>query len=391
MNKRNATFMLTLMLVVVAALASVAQGAETWERDFEVESGQKIDLTMKYGGGLEVEGWDKNVVRIICTESVNELDDYDFEVKETKHGLRFRAELDERQRKSTGLKVQLMVPRYFDVETSSGGGAIIITDVDGEFRGETAGGPIILHNVNGEAHLSSGGGTIEILDSDLDGRVSIGGGSGTLRNVTGNVKATSGGGFIKYENVRDRHGDLRGPEGISTKGIRQGTVMRSTAGGSINVKEAPDGAKVHTGGGDINVRNASFFVEAETGGGDVEIEIVDGYVTASTGAGDIEVIVSEGLGDSRDGVDLRTGHGEVTVILPADASVELDLDLSFTRNSSREFEITSDFDLDLEETQKWDTKNGSPRKHIYGTASVNGGRHKVVIHNVNGNIRIKKQ
>ena len=53
--------------------------------------------------------------------------------------------------------------------------------------------------------------------------------------------------------------------------------------------------------------------------------------------------------------------------------------------------INSEFDLDLENTEKWESKHGSPRKHIYGTASINGGKHRIVINNVNGDIRIKRR
>ena len=38
-----------------------------------------------------------------------------------------------------------------------------------------------------------------------------------------------------------------------------------------------------------------------------------------------------------------------------------------------------------------ETEHGSPRKHIYGTATINGGKHRVIVHNVNGNIHIKKR
>lgn len=77
--------------------------------------------------------------------------------------------------------------------------------------------------------------------------------------------------------------------------------------------------------------------------------------------------------------------------MPADASLELDLDLSYTRDSSRKYDIMCDFEVDIEHTQKWETEHGSPRKHIYGTATINGGKHRVIVHNVNGNIHIKKR
>jgi len=390
MNTRTVGMMLTLVLVALVALAPVAQGSEEWEREFEVESGQKIELEMKHGGSLEVEGWDRDLVRIQCTEERNGIDAYEIEVTETRSGLRFVAELEDRRINSTNLKVKLMVPREFDIESESGGGEVSITGVTGDFRGRSAGGEITLTNVTGKANLTTGGGFITIEDSDLDGRVRSGGGGGVMRNVTGNVKATSGGGIVSYENVRDKQGDFRAPGGLSAEGTTAGTVMYASAGGSIDLDEAPEGAIVQTGGGDIDIRRASRYVQAQTGGGDVEIEIEDGHVVARTGAGDIEVMVAGGLGDSRDGVDLRTGHGNITLVVPAGASLEFDVDLAYTRNSSRDFEIVSDLDLEIEHTQEWRRENGSNHwKHIYGTGTINGGEHRVVIHGVNGNIRIK--
>ncbi len=391
MKTRTITVLLTLVLSAFLALAPVAQGSVEFNQEFKAKPGQTIELNMKQGGSLEVEGWDKDLVQVICEARINDLEDWDIEIKEAGNGLKLKAQLKDKKNQSNNFIVRLMVPDEFNIKTESAGGHITIKGVTGEFRGSSGGGGITLHNVSGEARLKTGGGKIKITDSDLDGRVSTGGGGGLVRNVTGNVKATSGGGIVSYENVRDSHGDLRGPGRMSTEGITAKTIMYTTAGGTIDLAEAPEGALVKTGGGNIGIRNASRFVKANTGGGDIEIEIQDGYVEASTGAGDIEIIVLEGLGDGRDGIDLRTGYGEITLILPEDASIEFDLDLSYTRNSSQDFQIDSDFDLDTEHTEKWDSRNGSPRKHVYGTASINGGKHRVIIHSVNGDIRIKKR
>jgi DUF4097 and DUF4098 domain-containing protein YvlB len=390
MNPRAIGILITLALIVGLAVAPAAQGKSEFEEEFDVESGQTIELKMKQGGSLDVEGWDRDVVRVVCIAKLHDIEDWDIEIKRTREGLNLTAELD-RRFDSNSFTVQLMVPRDFNIETRSGGGHITITDVTGDFRGSTGGGQIELVNVSGTARLTTGGGKIKILDSELNGKVSTGGGGGLVRNVVGNVKATSGGGLVSYENVRDRDGDLRGPKGRTPKGTTEGTRLVSTAGGAIRLREAPEGAIVSTGGGDIDISNAERFVKAKTGGGDIDIEIRDGYVVANTGAGDIEVIVRGDLGNGDDGVDISTGYGEVTVILPADASVEFDLDLSYTKNSSRDFSIKSDFDMDLEHTDKWESRHGSPRKHIYGTGRINGGKHRIEISGVNGDIRIKKR
>lgn len=382
---------LTLALCGLAALAPFAQARGEFEKEFEVDPGQKIELDMKEGGSLEVVGWDEKRVKVLCTTHRIDIEDWDIEVDETRHGLRLRARIKDRSIRSHSFHVHLMVPREFDISTRSGGGEISITGVSGTFEGKTGGGGITLRNVSGKARLTTGGGWIEIVDSDLNGKVSSGGGGGVLRNVTGNVRASSGGGAVRYENVRNVDGDLRGPGRMTSEDITEGTLIHKSAGGGIHLDEAPDGAIVQTGGGDIRIEEASRIVIAKTGGGDIEIEIDDGKVEAVTGAGDIEVIVEDGLGRDAEGIDLKTGHGEIDLILPADASVRFDLDLAYTRNSSRGYDIESDFDLEIERTTEWETRHGSPRKHIYGSASINGGKHLVTIRCVNGDINIEKR
>lgn len=122
----------------------------------------------------------------------------------------------------------------------------------------------------------------------------------------------------------------------------------------------------------LRVRNASRFVSAWTGGGDVDVEVDDGWIEAGTGGGDIDVEVRRGLGDGEKGIDLTTGIGDVTVTLPAGLSVELDVEVAYTRNSRRDYRIDSDLDLRTTRTDEWDFDRGSPRKYIRGSATIGG-------------------
>ena len=384
--------------VLLAALLIVAPAAfadDTYEKEFNLESGGKIELEMKYGGSLHAEGWDRDVVRIECEETRNGLDEYEFEI-ELKNNklLRFTAHPEDDAIASNNLKVKLMVPKKCDIEVHSGGGGITIIGVEGEFEGATGGGSIRMQKVKGKADLSTGGGLISIHDSELDGRVSTGGGEVQVRDVVGNVVAQSGGGNVSYRNVRDRDGRRRMPNGLADEGdndISEETIVRSTAGGGMRLSEAPGGAILLTGGGNIIVRNAEDFVKATTGGGSIRIEIHDGSVRAVTGSGDIEVEVTGDLGEGDDGVHLTTGNGDIELILPADISAQLEFDLAYTRNSNRNYEIESDFDITLKRTDEWETRHGSPRKHIYGTGKLGGGKYLIKISCVNGNIRLRKR
>jgi len=391
MNTRIVNFHRFFLLVALMALATGAQGNHEWKQELNVQPGQKIQLIMDEGGWVVAKSWDRSIVSIQC-ESLNDISIYDIDLKETSYGLHFNADLNTRRPQSTGFKVILMVPKEFDIEIETGAGGISIDDVVGQFSGKTGGGPISLENVVGRVDLKTRGGFIKILDSDLDGKVLSSGGGGIVRNVVGDVQAESEGGIVRYENVRNRSGEFRGPAGMTTEKASARSLLYSTGGGRIDIKEAPEGACVKTGGGDIIVRQASRFVHAATGGGSIHIEMDNGTVQANTGSGDIWVSVLDGFGEDTDAVDLSTQHGNITIVVPADASIEFDLDLAYTRSSKRNFEIKSNFDLNLENSEKWKKEFGSNQwKHITGSASLNGGKHRILIHVINGNISIKTQ
>jgi DUF4097 and DUF4098 domain-containing protein YvlB len=121
------------------------------------------------------------------------------------------------------------------------------------------------------------------------------------------------------------------------------------------------------------------------------IRAEDAWVGAWTGAGDVEVEVEEGLGDGEKGIEVFSGTGDITIILPEDLSVEMDLEIGYTKNSSRRYRIQSDYHIEIEESDDWDYGNGSPKKYIWGTATIGDGQHLIKIRTVNGHITIEKR
>jgi hypothetical protein len=154
-------------------------------------------------------------------------------------------------------------------------------------------------------------------------------------------------------------------------------------GGSIEVPEAPLGAEVHTMGGDITIESAAVYVQAETMGGDIEISEADGWVKATTMAGDVHVKVV----GSHD-VTLQSMHGEVRLELPDGADFDFDVEIRYTKNSSRGYQIQSAFPLEINESEDWKYDRGNPIKIIRGVAS--GGGNRVVIRAVNGNVHLTR-
>jgi DUF4097 and DUF4098 domain-containing protein YvlB len=140
----------------------------------------------------------------------------------------------------------------------------------------------------------------------------------------------------------------------------------------------------------VYIGNAQRYVRAATGGGDITVDLVAGSVEAATGAGDIDVTVVRGTDPQDYDVSLRTGTGDVVLTLPPDLSIDVDVELAFTRNRRGKYGIQSDFEIDQDTSATWDYDNGSPRKYIYGTGRLNGGKHRIEIRTVNGDVILRR-
>jgi hypothetical protein len=89
-------------------------------------------------------------------------------------------------------------------------------------------------------------------------------------------------------------------------------------------------------------------------------------------------------------VKLSSYGGKIILTVPAGLSMDVDIELAYTKDARKKYRIISDFDLELKESDKWDRSSGSPRKYIYGKAKIAGGKHKLKINTINGNIYLKK-
>jgi DUF4097 and DUF4098 domain-containing protein YvlB len=211
------------------------------------------------------------------------------------------------------------------------------------------------------------------------------GGEVVFRDVVGDVRGSSMGGNVTYERVTRRSGKLATLERLDGDlDVSADTVQITTMGGAIEVTEAPEGAAVHTMGGDIRVSAARRFVSATTMGGDIVIDGADGWVKATTMGGNIEVTVVGSGGD----VALQSMSGDVTLYVPRGFSMQLDLEIAYTRESGRAYRIESDVDLSRTATDAWDYDHGSPRKYLRAEGAVSGGQNRVTIRTVNGDIKV---
>lgn len=360
-------------VIFMVALGLGAAGADALEREFSVGSGGQLEFDLRTGGDITIVGWSNESVKVLAEVKGRSADIVDLRVEEQDGGVLIRSEfIEHRKSQSTSIDFEVWVPSVFDVKIDSMGGGVSIDGVEGTFSGRTMGGKLKLTNLKGELQLTTMGGSITLTNSDVDGRVKTMGGKALVEDVFGDVKVTSMGGEVTHRRVTRTHGESIGDQ-----------VKIDTMGGDINVTEAPNGADVHTMGGDIRIDSAREFVNAKTMGGDIRIKEVDGWVKATTMAGDVDVMVIGGHD-----VKLTSMHGEVTLVMPEGADLDIDIRLDYTKNSSRDYQIFSDFPIQVEESTDWDYEQGSPRKTIHGTAA--GGGNRVVIRTVNGNVYLKR-
>jgi DUF4097 and DUF4098 domain-containing protein YvlB len=385
MLKKTSLITIALGLLLIAGPALAKEG---WEatREFQASTGQTLTLDLESGGSIKIMGWSQSGIVVSYNRGGPDGKQVRVEFEESGRGLKVKSYLeDPRGSHSTDVDFEIKVPQWFDIELDSMGGGLELSGVEGHFSGKTMGGSLVLSDVRGEAKLTTMGGEIRLTNSELDGSLKTMGGEVLFENVIGDVTGSSMGGNVRYKNVQRRSGDLASPARLDDDAdITAETVQISTMGGAIEVDDAPEGATLHTMGGDIRVSDAARFVSAKTMGGDILIESVDGWVKATTMGGDVMVTVVGQGGDVR----LRSYSGNVTLVVPPGFSMELDLEIAYTRNSSQSYEIVADsIEFQRSETSEWDYDNGSPRRYIRGKSS-SGGANRVRIKTVNGNITI---
>ena len=164
----------------------------------------------------------------------------------------------------------------------------------------------------------------------------------------------------------------------------------STMGGNIHVGDVAKFAKAKTMGGGITIDHANCSVDASTMGGVITIGHANGAINASTMGGDIEARMVGVSSDRRD-VELTSHGGAITLAVPKDFPMDVQITLAYTKNAPRTYEIIDHIGLEQQETPDWDTSFGSPRKYIRAKGRVGNGLNHVVIKTVNGDVILKQE
>ncbi len=366
------------------ALAGPAAWAQQWS--FDVAPGDRLEVALKTGGSIQIRGGDASRVTVKATVGGADAAKIRVAAEKTSFGVRVGSEYTQRLRHSSGsADLEITVPSRFDVTLDTMGGDIRIAGVSGRLSGESMGGALELRHLGGTLALKTMGGAIEVTDSDVDGHVETMGGNVTMRRVRGGLKGKTMGGQVKIEDAPAEAGGTGGEFVASAKGSPS-EVDLETMGGDIDVADAPLGAHVQTMGGNVHVGSAAKFVRASTMGGKIRVDRVDGDLKATTMGGDVVAHVVGAGGD----VDVESKGGDLDIWLPDGFAATFDVEIAYTRESRRSYQIKSDFPLAQTRTDDWDYGHGSPRKYIRGTGTSGAGTHHVVLHTIDGDIVIHR-
>jgi beta-lactamase regulating signal transducer with metallopeptidase domain len=395
--------------------ASVRRSNETdsiVEKTVDAVSGGHLRITLPTGGGVIVHGWESPSVRVHAQLGGSDWRLVRIALDRSGRDVRLSSTFTDAGTHGTELWFEIWTPGRSDIDLSSAGGSIEISNVDGDLVGETGGGNLTIRNANGFASLSTGGGDIDIADSDLGGRVTTGWGRVSLHNVKGGLRGLTMSGPVVApvtSTVNGRTVTTTNSSGCVALSIgsspvvttvdaeKERTPIRASGllslvkpGGSIDVASAPDGATLSTGGGHIFVDESNKVVVASTGGGDVELRRSAGDATASTGAGNVTISVVNTDGAEHN-INVCDGHGRVILELPVQLDATFELETAYTDGFGRRTNIESDFPLEQSETAEWDDRHGTPRKFVRAVGKSGNGAGLIRVNTVNGDIVVRRR
>lgn len=190
-----------------SARAASTDDPQRINREFKAAMGQKLEFELNTGGGIEVIGWDRELVSVEVYKGGRDGADCRIDFNESSSGIRITSEyVGQGHNYSTNISFVVRVPKRFDLEFDSMGGGIRICGVEGRFSGKTMGGGLTLNNLKGDVRLSTMGGGISLTNSEVEGRVETMGGRVLIENVVGDVRGSTMGGDVVRRNNGNRAG-----------------------------------------------------------------------------------------------------------------------------------------------------------------------------------------
>ena len=146
------------------------------------------------------------------------------------------------------------------------------------------------------------------------------GGAVAANGITGEIKADTSGGKMKFGQLRGRLDARTSGGGITLDGC-EGPLNIATSGGEIDSTGGNGSLDARTSGGSIAVRSFGGDVNVKTSGGALKLDHINGRIIGKTSAGGISAALVDPVpGD----VTLETSAGSIEVAVPAKAALNVE-------------------------------------------------------------------
>ena len=170
------------------------------------------------------------------------------------------------------------VPSQFNVDLTTSGGDIVVSDLAGQVHAKTSGGDVSLGRIAGLVDAHTSGGDMSMTGSQSNAMLSTSGGDIKVGDAAGSLNVRTSGGSI---DIRRSQSDLKAHTsgGSIDIGDAGGAIDASTSGGSIHARlsrQPRADSKLSTSGGGITISvapNVALDVDAHTSGGDVASDL----------------------------------------------------------------------------------------------------------------------
>ena len=279
---------------------------------------------------------------------------------------------------------RITTPKDIDLDLTTVGGTITVTDVDGNVTLHTRGGTVLVGNVRGNATIVTEGGAIKV------GNV---GGSAHLRtpgtievgDIGGNAELHTTAGRITTGSIMGMMADAEAGRAISINKAME--VQANTTSGDISIGEAAH-INAKSGGGHITTRRVHGGFHGRTEEGDIRLDNAGSWVEASTGRGNILVHMFPENMDGDLHMDLQAGNGDVTVYLPS--RLRASIDATVQRPAFQSAPITSEFPSEPRRPSQTLIPENKYYAPTHSESAINGGGNKIVLGTLAGKITIRK-
>jgi DUF4097 and DUF4098 domain-containing protein YvlB len=286
---------------LLACSFAVQAAEKKLDRTFSVAPGGRLTIEAD-GADLRVTGTAGNevVVHALITGSEHYLDNLTLSAEQSGNDVAVVAKQGKRSWltfgwNNNGGKVEVQVPRSYNIDIGTSGGDITVGPLEGEARGKTSGGDIRITEVRGPVEMHTSGGDVRAEHIDGQTHLSTSGGDIEIARLNGDLEAKTSGGYIHLDDI-------------------VGKVVARTSSGNVIARNVRGDSDLKTSGGDIRA-TVDGKIAAHTSGGDVTAELVgqNRGISVSSSGGDLTVRVPKGTTGE---LDAATSGGSVRTELP---------------------------------------------------------------------------